>query len=100
MLRGTCGNVQVFLRREGESRTPELDRFHPEIREPADSLPTELHCTELLQSVPQILFANLTTAACILNAVWLFLCGALHYGEICFDIERGRMAPVPGSSGP
>jgi hypothetical protein len=45
--------------------------------------------------VPQILFANLMTASAILNAVWLYLCGALHYSELCFDIADGVMRPLP-----
>ena len=50
---------------------------------------------ELLASVPQILFANLMAAACILDALWLHLAGALHYSEIAFDVHDGLMRPVP-----
>lgn len=92
--RGTYGNVQAYLRRNGADGSPSLTRFHPEIREPADRLPTEQSCTELVLSVPQILFANLTVAAGILNTLWLHLCGALHYGELSFDIAEGLMQPV------
>jgi hypothetical protein len=100
VLRGTYGNVQVHLREGGVEVTPRLCLFHPEILEPADRLPTDLSCTELLESVPQILFANLTAAACILNAVWLHLTGTLAYAELAFDIAAGRMAPVPLPSCP
>ena len=92
--RGTYGNVQAYLRRNGEDLSPSLTRFHPEIREPADRLPTEQSCTELAMSVPQILFANLTVATTMLNTLWLHLCGALHYGELSFDIADGLMRPV------
>jgi hypothetical protein len=92
--RGTYGNVQAYLRRNGEDVSPSLTRFHPEIREPADRLPTDQSCTELAMSVPQILFANLTAATAMLNTLWLQLCGALHYGELSFDIAEGLMRPV------
>lgn len=94
-LEGTYGNVQIHVRGGGRDLSPPLCRYHPEIRDPADKLPTDLHCTELLESTPQILFANLMAASCILNAVWLRLCGALSYEELAFDIRAGRMAPVP-----
>ena len=94
-LRGTYGNCQVFIRRDGRDMTPSLTRFHPEIRNPAGRLPTDLHCTELITSVPQILFTNVTAASAILNAFWLYVCGALDYSEIAFDIKDGLMRPVP-----
>jgi molybdopterin/thiamine biosynthesis adenylyltransferase len=95
VLRGTYGNVQIYLRRQGQDASPSLVRYHPEIREPADRLPTDKSCTDLIASVPQILPANLMTAAALLNALWLYLCGALHYSELCFDIADGLMRPLP-----
>ena len=95
-LRGTYGNCQVYLRRDGIDLTPSLAAYHAEIREPTDRLPTELDCiAAAAQSAPQILFANLQTAASILNSLWLCLCDRLHYSEVCFDIADGLMRPVP-----
>lgn len=94
-LRGTYGNCQIHIRRAGEDLSPSLTRYHREIREPRDRLPTDKSCTELIASVPQILFANLAVASAMLNAFWLYLCGALHYSEVAFDIFEGRMQPVP-----
>ena len=94
LRRGTFGNVQVYLRREAQDATPPLTSRHPEIQSPADRLPTDRSCTELVASVPQILFANLAVASALLNTLWLYLCGALHYGELCFDIADGLMRPV------
>jgi molybdopterin/thiamine biosynthesis adenylyltransferase len=93
-LRGTYGNVQVHLRRDGMAQTPSLTQYHPEIENPGDHLPTDKSCTELIASVPQILFANVTVAAAMLNTFWLHLCGGLHYSELAFDIAEGRMQPV------
>jgi len=93
--RGTYGNCQIYVRREGVDVTPPLTHMHPEIAKPQDHLPSEKDCTELAISVPQILFANLLAASAILNTLWLQLCGALHYGEICFDVAEGLMRPLP-----
>ncbi len=92
--RGTYGNCQVYLRRAGRDVSPSLTRYHPEIRDPADKNPSDESCAELVESVPQILFANLAAASAILNAFWLFCCEALHYGELSFDIAEGLMRPI------
>lgn len=91
--RGTFGNVQVYVRRGGRDASPPLTHYHTEIREPADHLPGDVSCTELLASTPQILFTNLATASAMLNAFWLHTASALHYSELCFDIAEGLMRP-------
>jgi len=92
---GTFGSCQIHLRRNGVDLSPSLSRFHPEISQPADPLPTDLSCTESVASAPQILFANLAAASAMLNTLWLHLCGRLEYPEVNFDIALGRMSPVP-----
>jgi hypothetical protein len=94
--RGTFGNVQVYLRRGGRDLTPSLGREHPEIATASGGLPGAQNCTAAIVSTPQILFANLMTASAILNALWLHLCGALHYHETVFDIAEARMRPIDG----
>lgn len=93
--RGSYGNVQVMIRKDGVALTPSLDAYHPEIKNPADKRPDDLSCVELLASVPQILPANLQTAAAILSTLYLYLSGGLHYAELAFDIVEGTMGPVP-----
>jgi len=93
--RGTYGNCQVYIRRDGVDRSPSLTRYHPEIGQPADRNPAEKSCVELVRSVPQILFANLAAASAMLNAFWLYASGALHYSELAFDIADGLMRPLP-----
>lgn len=93
-LRGTYGNVQVHWRCAGRSLTPRLTALHPEIENPRDRVPTDQSCSALLESVPQILFANLATASAMLSAFLLYACDMLPYGEVCFDIAEGRMRPV------
>lgn len=103
-LRGTYGNVQIYLRQNGVDVTPSLTKYHKEIAEPQDRPPTDEDCVAMAQSVPQILFTNLAAASAMLNALWLYLCGALHYGELYFDIHDGLMRPsampAPGQSQP
>ena len=93
--RGTYGNVQVYLRRDGQDASPTLARFHPEIAQPADRHPAEKSCTEIVATVPQILFTNLLVATSILGSFWLHLCGQLHYSEVAFDLADAVMNPVP-----
>lgn len=98
LRRGTYGNVQVYLRRDGTDQSPSLTRYHPEIAQPADHHPADKSCTELVASVPQLLFTNLAVASAILNATFLHLCGAIHYSEVALDIAEGLMRPtaIPG----
>ncbi|MHC4586676.1 MAG: ThiF family adenylyltransferase [Planctomycetota bacterium] len=94
ITRGTYGNCQIYIRSGGQDLNQRITSYHPEIRKPADKNPSEENCTELMQSVPQILFANLAAASAILNAFWLYCCDALHYSELAFDIADGLMRPV------
>ena len=48
----------------------------------------------MLETTPQIAFTNLTVAVSMLNTLWLYLCGVLHYPEITFDIAEGLMRPI------
>lgn len=84
--RGTHGNVQAYVRVNGKDISDTITRFHPEIENPKDKLPTELSCTEQLESVPQILFSNLAVASALLNMLYLHLSGHLWYEEQAFDI--------------
>jgi molybdopterin/thiamine biosynthesis adenylyltransferase len=103
--RGTYGNVQVYIRREGAERSPAISRFHPEIAEPADEVPGP-SCVDLAATTaPQILFTNLAVASHMLNAFYRCLQAdddagdsdardvAGMYHEVCFDIHEGRAVP-------
>lgn len=92
--RGTYGNVQIYIRKDGQDVSPDLTRFHPEIRTPADKHPSDISCTEALESTPQILFANLAVASALCNTLYLYLSDALPYSEVCLDIAEGKMNPV------
>jgi len=91
--RGTYGNVQVYLRRDGRDVTASLTRFHPEIAHPKGKLPSEASCVELAASTPQILFTNLAVASAMLNAFFAHTCGRLAYQEVKLDVLDARMLP-------
>ncbi len=94
LRRGSYGNVQVYIRRDGSDTSPSLTAFHDEIAQAVSQPDDTPHCTEVLDSVPQLLFTNLMTASAICNAFWLYLCRAIHYSEVGFDIVDGRMRPL------
>ena len=91
--RGTYGDVQVYVRREGRDVTAPLTRFHPEIANPKGKPPTEASCVELAASTPQILFTNLAVASALLGAFFAYTCGRLAYQEVKLDILEARMLP-------
>jgi predicted dinucleotide-binding enzyme len=97
---GTYGNVQVVRRAGGRALTNALGRFHPEIREPGDRLPSDLGCAELAAAgAPQLLFTNLAVAAAMLNAFYGVLRGGGGYEEVYVDILRNRVVPVARAAG-
>jgi ThiF family len=91
--RGTYGNVQVHVRRNGKDVTVPITKFHPEIANPKGKLPTDADCGQMALSTPQILFTNLAVASAMLNAFFAFTCGQLGYQESKLDILEARMLP-------
>ncbi|HEX6813631.1 MAG TPA: ThiF family adenylyltransferase [Planctomycetota bacterium] len=92
---GTYGTVQAFVRHSGRDQTPSLCRWHPEIAEPADTVPEpDRGCLAAATSRPQLLFANLQVASSVCSTLFLQLCGNLPYAEVAFDIAAGRMRPM------
>jgi molybdopterin/thiamine biosynthesis adenylyltransferase len=96
----TDGNVQIYVRRDGQDITAPLTRFHPEIAEPKDKSPAEMSCEELAaEAAAQLLFMNLGVASAMLNAFYAWRSGRLHYGEVYLDIVEGRAQPVARAPG-
>jgi molybdopterin/thiamine biosynthesis adenylyltransferase len=89
-LRGTYGNVQVYLRQAGQEVTAPLDRFHPEIASPADQSPADLSCLEAaVAGAAQLVFANMAVASAMCNALLRLMMpieGEGPYDEISLDI--------------
>jgi hypothetical protein len=91
--RGTYGNAQIYVRREGQDLTVTIEKYHPEIKNPKGKMPTEMDCVELAFSQPQILFTNMAVASTMLSMFYTFLCGELEHQEVKFDILEARMLP-------
>jgi len=91
--RGTYGDVQIAIRRDGKDVTLPIARFHPEIHNPAGLVPTKENCLQQALSTPQILFANLGVASAMLSAFFAYTCGRLTYQEVKLDILDARMLP-------
>lgn len=97
----TDGNVQVFIRKDGQNITPPIHVVHKGIENPPED---DLHpneeeedrsgCLEEAQAAPQLLIANNMAAALMLNAFhnWIdkpesFENPVLGYDEVCFDLN-------------
>lgn len=93
LQRGTYGNVQIAIRRHGKNLTVPITHYHPEIANATGHLPSEQGCGELVTSVPQILFTNLSVASAMLNAFFSYACNLLAYQEVQLDIIEGRCMP-------
>jgi molybdopterin/thiamine biosynthesis adenylyltransferase len=96
-LRGTYGNVQVYIRENGEDVTAPLTRFHPEIASPADKAPHEMDCLEMAAAgIPQISMVNLAVASAMCNALMRLMMpveGEQMYDEMALDILEGVCQP-------
>ena len=83
------GNVQIYVRQDGQDLTPSLIRYHPEIANPQDQNPAAMSCEELMAAgAPQLLFANLMVASLMLNAFYAIRQGRLNYSEVYLDIVQ------------
>jgi molybdopterin/thiamine biosynthesis adenylyltransferase len=93
-LRGTYGNVQVYVREDGVDKTAPLHRFHPEIATPADQSPAELGCDE--SGAPQLTITNMLASAMMASALMRLLAppeGRYPYDELAFDVLEGASQP-------
>lgn len=91
---GTFGNLQAYLRMGGRDVTNRITRFHPEIADAVDLLPSEAGCGAAAVDNPQIVFTNASVAAASLGAFYAWLTGRLSYEECYLDIVAGRMTPA------
>lgn len=83
----TDGNVQIYIRKDGKDLTPDLCRYHPEIKNPDDKMPHEMSCHELAQAEPQLYFANLGASVIMCWAFYNVVVREVYdRSEIYFDI--------------
>jgi len=91
---GTYGNVQIYVRTDGIDLSNGLSRFHPEIADPQDLLPTEKGCGATIESAPQLLFTNASVAAAMVSAFYAWWIGRLGYEEVYLETLQAKMVPV------
>lgn len=88
------GNVQVFIRKEGQNITPSLTDYHPEISNPQDKSPHEMSCEELEKVAPQLIFTNSTVANIMCWVFWNYLQNCdFSKSEVYFDIAKMSVDP-------
>lgn len=83
----TDGNIQIFIRKNGENITPSLTDYHPEIKDPMDKSPDEMSCEELSNSQPQLYFTNFMVAGHMCSAFYnIIIKENLKISEVYFDL--------------
>lgn len=64
------GQCQIFIRKGGKNLTPPINEVHPEMADTPGRFPDDPSCMEIIQSQPQLVFANLLAATSMLCAWW------------------------------
>jgi len=59
------GDVQIYARKKGVDLTPPIWKWNPDIKKPKDRSPEEIGCDELVESTPQLIFANGMVSMCM-----------------------------------
>ena len=89
------GNVQLWVRENGENATPKLTYMHPEIQYIAadDRAPMTCQQAAALPGGGQLILANQQAAAWMLAALWRFHTGEWREGwtELQYDLREGTV---------
>lgn len=100
----TDGNIQLFLKRNGENLTlPLCNKFHNEIVNPIDEVPKYQEiksesCTQKAEKDPQLLITNFAVASLMLNCFYSVVSGEkVCYDEVYCDIVSQKVRPVSRS---
>lgn len=62
----TFGDVTVYERRHGEALDPNLTEIFPNVKNPTDKRPDEVHCTDLAPTLDQTVIINMMIATTML----------------------------------
>lgn len=89
------GNVQIFVREDGENKTPMLSFLHPEIvySSATDRQPMTCQQAAALPGGGQLILANQQAASWMMAALWRFHQGSWKTGwtELQFDLLAGTV---------
>lgn len=92
------GSVQLWVRENGENKTPPLSYLHPEIKYISDDDRSYMTCMQVA-SMPggeQLIIANMAAAQHMMTALWRFHTGTWKEGwtELQFDLEAGQVEHI------
>lgn len=89
------GSVQLWVREDGENKTPRLTYLHPEIRYVSDDDRSAMTCAQIasLPGGEQLIIANMAVAQHMLTALWRYHTEAWREGwtELQFDLMLGQV---------
>jgi hypothetical protein len=89
------GNVQLWVRENGQNVTPKLSYMHPEIMFTSEDDRSAMSCQQaaLLPGGGQLILANQQAAAWMNTALWRYNTGAYKEGwtELQFDLLAGTV---------
>lgn len=88
------GTVQIWIRQNGENKTPRLTYGHPEIKYLAEDDRSAMTCMQAM-TMPggeQLIIANMASAQHMLTALWRWHSGDWETGwtEVTFDLLKGE----------
>lgn len=92
------GSVQLWVRENGENKTPRISYGHPEIAYSESEDRTRMSCAQIAQ-IPggeQLIITNMAVANNMLAALWRYHEGSWQDGwtELYFDLKKGENVPV------
>lgn len=90
------GNVQLWVRENGENKTPKLTYMHPEIVFKSEDDRAAMTCQEAaaLPGGGQLILANQQAAAWMMAAIWRYHTGAWRekgWTELQYDLAEGTV---------
>lgn len=92
------GSVQLFVRENGENKTPRLSKYHREIQFIAADDRAAMTCAQAaaLPGGEQLIIANMAAAHHMLTALWRYHTGEWMTGwtELQFDLKAGTVEHI------
>ncbi len=83
------GSVQIWIRENGENKTPPISFLHPEIKYESADDRAYMSCMQAAQlpGGEQLIIANMAAAQHMMTALWRYHTGVWNVTEIQFDLQ-------------
>jgi molybdopterin/thiamine biosynthesis adenylyltransferase len=92
------GSVQLWVRENGENKTPPISYLHPEIAYSSSDDRSNMTCMEVAQMPggEQLIIANMAAAQHMMTALWRYHNGSWKDGwtELQFDLSAGEVQHI------